>query len=816
MDQVVPGVLQRLRAADIIRVAGLAVAAMGQEYSRAGAVRDTERRGTRLSGIVSVPDLANSGPAGTGEASAALNGTEARHYLVEVDVLQADRWQVRCSCDPARQTPCEHAAALLYRWLADPPAFVAPDDPVTPPLRTEQVATAARGAPERATRAAREERRPTKAKAASGRGASPFTLRGPMPLGSLADLLSQLPLNELRSIAREYQVSSQALNRQQLVEAIQAAYQQPATVQRVVSRLEKPQRQLLAALCLAGGSLTDEDVRGLFERFAIGYANQLQAMLSALQKKGLVFRTNLHGTAPTQRFAAVGSLLDVGPGWYVPPAISAALHITVPLAHFDLDEAAKEGRRLRVLSARPSELLARLLLIARALDRSTLDTSEEAARQEALNAAGGDGTTDLPPPPEWPSAKVIAALQSAVEQPPAFLRFAIRLLRLADILYRDDEGGPYLRVLSNAAALLLGPGRAEVLSDLFHLWAKQRSYDELYDLGESGLHLRCRSLPMLAATPLYATPFLPGEVASENCEARQTVLALLAQVPVEKWVSFVAFARFLYRLSPTFLQRQHSKFSATRWWIEQEGGRPLRPTQLQDWMRAEGRYLAALLRGPLHWFGLCDVAVDQQSELLAFRLTPLAALLLGGVTPQTLSWPDDQAPSGPLLEVQPENTILVRAAAEAWPVLEVLEACAEAEGVAAGRLRYRLTPRAFCQARRRGAPLEQLLELLRREMAGGQQPASQSALEDLLTTLERWCGSYGELRLYSGVNLLQGADPVVMRELSLTTSIDAHVVYALLPTLLILDDRGGEVVVEELRRRGQLPLLHEEETNEAE
>ena len=55
MEDVVPGALQRLREADIISMAGLTGASLGQEYCRIGAVHSTKRQGPRLTGIVDVP-----------------------------------------------------------------------------------------------------------------------------------------------------------------------------------------------------------------------------------------------------------------------------------------------------------------------------------------------------------------------------------------------------------------------------------------------------------------------------------------------------------------------------------------------------------------------------------------------------------------------------------------------------------------------------------------------------------------------------------------------------------------------------------------
>ena len=54
MENIVPGALQRLRAADIIRMAGLASASLGQEYCRTGSIHGTQRQGARISGIVTV------------------------------------------------------------------------------------------------------------------------------------------------------------------------------------------------------------------------------------------------------------------------------------------------------------------------------------------------------------------------------------------------------------------------------------------------------------------------------------------------------------------------------------------------------------------------------------------------------------------------------------------------------------------------------------------------------------------------------------------------------------------------------------------
>jgi hypothetical protein len=71
--------------------------------------------------------------------------------------------------------------------------------------------------------------------------------------------------------------------------------------------------------------------------------------------------------------------------------------------------------------------------------------------------------------------------------------------------------------------------------------------------------------------------------------------------------------------------------------------------------------------------------------------------------------------------------------------------------------------------------------------------------------------NYGQVRLYTDMTLLEVADNLTMRELNATTSVEQHIVQPIRPTLLILEKQGGEQVLDELKRRGQAPLVHEEE-----
>ena len=813
MDDVVPSALQRLRAADIIRMAGLAVASMGQEYCRIGAVRATMRRGAKLLGIVDTSHLGDvSLPGARGTAAADQGPVEQRRCSVEVEIQSSSTWHASCTCSPNTVAMCRHAAALLYQWLAHPNTFVAPSSSDfrtssrTAPAKREG-GNQATGGQSRALQSARQ----------GGQVAYTVKMRGPTPSANLVDILSQNGLSELRSIAREYDIATGGQHKQQLAEAIAGALRQPELVRRSASTLEKPQRQLLATLTLAGGSLSDEDLRSLYERFSFGPADSLQGILLSLQSKGLLFRTSLN-SSPQQRIGLSGMLYDVG--WYVPAEVQAVLRVSVPITPFDVEKKADGGDgvadHIQIQQVEAYSLLADLLLVARALDGYRMEHYDERderaggmrgmntlATLRSFSAGAHDEKTLVAPPGGLPSATALERLQSDVPRTAQFLRFAFRLLRLADLLHKDDGGMPgSLRLLPNAARLLLGPASAEVARDLFELWLTHAGYEELFDLQEEGLQLKCRT------TPLNNPILRPGELEAENSEARQLLVALVAQAPLNQWVSFSAFARFIYRLNPTFLQKRQRLFPSPHWWLEQEEGRPLQPAQMGDWMREEGHYLARLLRGPLHWWGISDLALSGDGRLLAFRLTPVAGLLLNGVEPVEQEVEEAQE-RAPVLDVLETGELLVESRTDSWPLIELIEDFAEVAGVRGGRLCYRLAPGSLAEALGRGQQPGNLLKLLRK--IAKDEEDSNSPLSCLLAQLEGWIASYGRVRLYTGVSMVEVADNLVMRELSATTSLEEQIVKSITPTLMILTKQGMERIVEDLKRRGQSPLLHEED-----
>lgn len=795
MEYVVPSTLQRLRAADVIRMAGLNAASQGQEYSRMGVVHDTQRRGAALSGIITTSPSALTMRDDEDEAP--------EDYIVEVEALETNSCVSTCTCGTSSTLLCAHAAALLYQWLAHSDEFVIqPGAEQSEEETTSEMLRQVPAVEQISAKLARPVAIPVK---------SPVTTTGAVSW-DLVDLFVQMSLSELRNIAREYETVINGLNRQQLAETLAGILRQPDVVRRIAATLEKAPRQLLAAVTLAGGTVSDDDLRGLFERFGLGQPPQLQHALFSLQRKALLFRTSLNASG-LQRTGLSGALLDIH--WYVPLEVRSALRVTVPPTVFSTERTAPE-QQIDLQQTCPYRLLNDLLLVARALDGYHTgpgsDWQERVANIRALDMpggarSGGDGSTPVPAPADTVSTAVIDFLCAQLPRPPDILRFAVRMLRLADILYQDDEDSSSLRTLPHIAELLLGPHRAEAARDLFNLWITQSSYAELYDLQEEGVSLRCR------ATALNVPMLRTGELDAENKDARQTLISLLAQVPSLQWVNFSAFARFVWRLHPLFLQCKQRQYASPHWWIEREPGHPLRPLHVQEWFQAEALYLSRLLCGPFSWWGACDIARARDGRLLAFRLTPVAQWLFSGIhnDAEKEENRDYHRPTNSL-EIVDTEEVRVACHASLWPAIASLEMFAQAAGVSGEQLRYLITPKALGDALRQGNYPSELLSLLRPVAERSSQPGSLWMVEQL----ERWIASYGRVRLYTGVTLLETVDTVVMRELSATTTLDEQVVQTIHPTLHIVKKSGAEHVMDELKRRGQPALLHEEDVYGAE
>ena len=97
----------------------------------------------------------------------------------------------------------------------------------------------------------------------------------------------------------------------------------------------------------------------------------------------------------------------------------------------------------------------------------------------------------------------------------------------------------------------------------------------------------------------------------------------------------------------------------------------------EDWDLVEGRFLRQMLSEPLNWLGMVAIARDKSNEVVAFRLSPLGAHLLG-LSDEMPALAESAATEKPLI-IQPNFEIIAYTEAGHLPVLYQLERFATRE-----------------------------------------------------------------------------------------------------------------------------------------
>jgi hypothetical protein len=111
---------------------------------------------------------------------------------------------------------------------------------------------------------------------------------------------------------------------------------------------------------------------------------------------------------------------------------------------------------------------------------------------------------------------------------------------------------------------------------------------------------------------------------------------------------------------------------------------------------------------------------------------------------------------------------------------------------------YRLDPMVAFSAFRGGATPADLLETWEQTMP---QPVPAAFRKAVLT----WWASYGQIRLYKGLSLLELHDEFALSELEATTSLGQHILARLSPQLVLVPNKAVDTLLQEFLALGHTP-----------
>ncbi len=789
--------LLRLREADIVRLCGLGAAAQGMDLLTRRALTQPRRDGARLSAVATTA-VAGDGPVAawaelTGEAPAiGLRWGCSRHAAPQA------------ATDGEQRPGCEHIAALLTAWIRAPADFVTPLAEA-PPVASS--AAPASGASEQAPRDQRERAAPQPTQPRLLTAPRQSRPQGPLTLG---DELRRLPAPEVSAIARR--TLNADVDEAEARARLEPALRDRALLRALVARLDPEAAEMLAWVRLAGGALTSADLDALAAR-AGRPESGLRGALATLERHGLIFVALLGDTLPS-----ISGAPGAEPGWRrlkgwrIAPETRDALPHALPIAaHERLDagaltpDPAQMGRgetqrlrlRLRVEAGSSRGLLLALALLARAPaplgpfarakgpgEREPLASGPAAATPGTTGRGGerrGRAGSALTPE-DLPDAQALD-LARGVGVDAAILRLARRTLLWA----REQEAAQPITDLARVPS----PARPHAFRAGFRVWLSARSPAELVDLERQTRRVRLRYDHAHDA-------FRPAALAEEAAAARAFVIHLLGQAHPGAWQSVADLLDLIWRVNPLFLRGRQMAFSAPAWRIERvSDGRPLRPTARVEWDAAEGAYIHALLQGPLRWWGVVDLANDEDAAPRFFRLTPLGVFLLGraddaeaerrALTALTFDW-------GPMATPTREGALAVQPLAASPALLDLLERWAQPPTLAGGRMIYSFGADQACANFDLGLRPDDALGPLR---TLGLARAAQT----LAPRLEGWRAGYGDARLSAGMALVEGRDEATLREALAALPAIATRARWLSATQVALAQADGAALREALARR---------------
>ena len=623
-------------------------------------------------------------------------------------------------------------------------------------------------------------------------------------LEELQAWLEAFKLDELRAMAHERGWTVRGTRKADVARQMAEALARPAEVMRMVSGLSPDQRRVLAAMAVVDGL---DEARGEDVERVVGYwksslrSQTIARLASELMTLGLV---------------------AVNYGYYYgqrPSIIPRALARSMPppladlLPHFpDLPPTARDAE---VRLADPSAFLRGLLLVLVRVDQERLplrpplprpafesrfphlkdwdyDPAElgRMYRENRLSFAN-QGLTVPPPPPRLPD-EVTAQLAPLVGGE-ARLEFAYALLLAAGVILPGSPVTTWGEV-KEAFLRLHEPAQLGLLARVYF---NMTTWSEFWPL------LRSRVALKLLRNPggFGGQQLTPDALLAQFARYRWLVLHTLAWLPDNEWLP-LADLLGLFRvvwpgLAPPHLDYYYRTEPQHGAWYLTWNGKPIGKDSGEAWNGVHAGFILTMLTGPLHWLGLTDLAY-QGGELALVRLRGLADLFWDraemlesrtiGAAPTDA--PVDMAVHDATVEVNPARLTVEGHA--------LLDRIAHLEQAQPFRFVYRLDVATVHRSFEQGATLDEM-------EAGWQAAFGQPMPESVRARLAGWWDSYGRVRLYRDVSIIEFGDDYALAEMKAVSSLDKLMIAEISPRLVVIPKDAVARLQAELQKAGYTP-----------
>ncbi len=584
--------------------------------------------------------------------------------------------------------------------------------------------------------------------------------------------LSTSSLAHLRAIARRHQIALRSSERAAMLEQLIASLSTPKAQQFALANLNEAQRHALEMVYLLSDGQPDTLAEDVHESLGWSSQSEVETVLRELSEWGLVVSvpSRWHGSdsftlAPSA--AALVSQLSAYP-------CDDTEHFAQPR---NICVEPFTGDLTSACIVRRAGFIPELMMLARQLPLKPRAPQPELARARDIRALR-----------HWPyDVDEVVQLQvnsGGFQQPNSAMSVPAPAARL------DDESLIQLRALTADDALsefvsqLLAatPDSTPSLQQTFAQWLQLTTWSELWLAQQEGAFVVKR--------PLVGTTFTYGEWLRQLARARRFVLRGLATLDAGTWYDYHTLLKFIFTIHADFL-RDAPCASQPALWLDWNSA-PVDPHDFDAWRASYGYFIAAVLRGPMLWFGAIALALAGD-DLIAFQLTPLGEALLHERPLPMLTEPD--AP----LKISEGRACLPigRDDISAYVTMEHIARFSEVrDGCACYQFSAESAHAAFESGMTADDALLQLEQLVRAPL-----PACLSA------QWRDWWSRYAQVRWYDDLTLVEFADDYLLQELLIQTDLREHMLFAFGNRLIALRPESADAVARQLVKKGYMPKV---------
>lgn len=401
----------------------------------------------------------------------------------------------------------------------------------------------------------------------------------------------------------------------------------------------------------------------------------------------------------------------------------------------------------------------------------------------------------IPPPELALPDETLRPLQGMIGNP-EYINFVYHLMVAVGLLQPGDP----VRIWSAVRNQFLRLSSEQQQAVLVRAYLQMSSWHEVD-------HVLRHTPALQLKRRLHDHQYKPEHLHSHWSLTRHQLLRVLACLPDDQWITWEHLSPLFRHLWPIFHSGgwnksayAHHENNNPRWYFTVNDQR----TGAKEWDLLQGQVLQTLIIGPLRWLGLADVHL-RDNQLSAFRFHGLGELYWNRketVSHVAAAKPTITTPSAAAVHSTGE-TIQVNPTTVSPQGHHYLEQIAHLDQAQPGQFVYRLNRNRVHQAFENGHTLHELQKGWREQF----QANIPQAINDSLT---RWWQSYGQIRLYEQVSLIELADDYALAELKAVTSLKQYIIAELSPRLVLIPQTAIEPLQAELQKAGYTPKVEEQ------